>query len=138
HRDRVPVLYRFNGKQAYESTMLQLRSGASRLERLLGTRRLQPQLVLMVSVCLAAGVAAAWSAPQVWAAIEPSTPHLPFTVLWLVGCGCAVAAAWQAKYHRLASLSLVGGAGLVVCLTFLWLSAPDLALTQLMVETVTT
>lgn len=136
--DRVPVLYRFNGKQAYETIMLELRSAASRLERLLGTRRLQPQLVLIVSVCLFAGLATAASAPEVWSALRPSTPHLPFTALWLIGCVCAVAAAWQAKYHRLAALALVGGAGLVVCLTFLWLSAPDLALTQLMVETVTT
>ena len=137
-RDHVPLLYRFNGKQAYESTMLGLRSAALRLEKLLGTRRLQPQLVLLVSVCLAVGVAAAATAPHVWAALEPSTPHIPFAVLWLIGGACAVAAAWQAKYHRLAALALVGGAGLVVCLTFLWLSAPDLALTQLMVETVTT
>ena len=33
---------------------------------------------------------------------------------------------------------LVGGTGVVTSLSFLWLSAPDLALTQLMVETVTT
>ena len=137
-RDQVPVLYRFNGKQAYESTMLELRSAASRLEKLLGTRRLQPQVVLLVSVCLAAGVAAAATAPHVWSALGASTPHIPFAVLWSIGCACAIAAAWQAKYHRLAALALVGGAGLVVCLTFLWLSAPDLALTQLMVETVTT
>jgi multicomponent K+:H+ antiporter subunit A len=58
--------------------------------------------------------------------------------MWLIGCACAVAAAWQAKYHRLAALILVGGTGIVTSLTFLWLSAPDLALTQLMVETVTT
>src|SRR5699024_4576805 len=33
---------------------------------------------------------------------------------------------------------LCGGTGLVVCITFVWLSAPDLAVTQLLVETVTT
>ena len=32
----------------------------------------------------------------------------------------------------------MGGAGLVICITFAWLSAPDLALTQLLVEIVTT
>jgi multicomponent K+:H+ antiporter subunit A len=32
----------------------------------------------------------------------------------------------------------MGGAGLVTCLTFAWFSAPDLALTQLVVEVVTT
>ena len=49
-----------------------------------------------------------------------------------------MAAAWQAKYHRLAALMLAGGAGLVTCITFVWFSAPDLALTQLVVEVVTT
>jgi multicomponent K+:H+ antiporter subunit A len=44
----------------------------------------------------------------------------------------------MAKYHRLAALMLIGGTGIVTAATFLWLSAPDLALTQLMVETVTT
>ena len=33
---------------------------------------------------------------------------------------------------------LVGGAGLVSCLTFVWFSAPDLATTQMLVEIVTT
>ena len=46
--------------------------------------------------------------------------------------------AYQAKFHRLAALILLGGAGLVTCISFVWLSAPDLALTQLVVETVTT
>ena len=55
-----------------------------------------------------------------------------------MGAACALGAAWQAKFHRLAALLLAGGAGLVVCLTFVWLSAPDLALTQLLVEIVTT
>src|SRR5690606_25895661 len=44
----------------------------------------------------------------------------------------------QAKFHRLAALILVGGVGLVTCLTFAWFSAPDLALTQIAVEVVTT
>ena len=135
---RPPLLHRINGQRLYESLMLGLRSGASQLEKLLGTRRLQPQLVLLVSVCLAAGVAAAISLPSVWTAAHSTPLDLPFALLWLLGCVCAVAAAWQAKYHRLSALALAGGAGLVVCLTFLLLSAPDLALTQLMVETVTT
>jgi multicomponent K+:H+ antiporter subunit A len=55
-----------------------------------------------------------------------------------VGIACAIGAAYQAKFHRLAALVLLGGAGLVACVSFVWLSAPDLALTQLVVETVTT
>jgi multicomponent K+:H+ antiporter subunit A len=56
----------------------------------------------------------------------------------VVGIACALAAAYQAKFHRLAALILLGGAGLVTCISFVWLSAPDLALTQLVVEAVTT
>jgi len=44
----------------------------------------------------------------------------------------------QAKFHRLFAIILAGGAGLATCVTFAWFSAPDLALTQLMVEIVTT
>ena len=61
-----------------------------------------------------------------------------FGMIWAVGIACALAAAYQAKFHRLAALILLGGAGLVTCVSFVWLSAPDLALTQLVVETVTT
>ncbi len=59
-------------------------------------------------------------------------------MVWAVGIACALAAAFQAKFHRLAALILLGGAGLVTCISFVWISAPDLALTQLMVEAVTT
>jgi multicomponent K+:H+ antiporter subunit A len=38
----------------------------------------------------------------------------------------------------MAALILTAGTGLVVCITFVWLSAPDLAVTQLVVESVTT
>src|SRR5690606_19196879 len=66
-------------------------------------------------------------------AVDPA-----FVILWAVGMVCAVGAAYQAKYHRLAALVLLGGTGLVTCMTFVWLSAPDLAATQLVVEIVTT
>jgi multicomponent K+:H+ antiporter subunit A len=61
-----------------------------------------------------------------------------FALIWIVGCLCAVGAAWQAKFHRYAGLILMAGAGLASCVGFVWLSAPDLALTQLLVEGVTT
>jgi multicomponent K+:H+ antiporter subunit A len=58
--------------------------------------------------------------------------------LWLIAIACAIGAAWQAKYHRLAALIMVSVCGLMTCITFVWFSAPDLALTQLVVEVVTT
>jgi multicomponent K+:H+ antiporter subunit A len=110
---------------------------AGRAARWLFSRRLQTQLVLIVaSACAAAALPLAggnWF--RAGLQLTPIDPM--FAVLWIAGAGCAVGAAWQAKFHRLAALVMVGGAGLVVCLTFAWLSAPDLALTQIAVEVVT-
>ncbi|THF61167.1 monovalent cation/H+ antiporter subunit A [Pseudothauera rhizosphaerae] len=138
-RERVPVLHRFSGAQAYETTMLRLSAGAAWLVKWLGTRRLQPQLLLLMLALLVVPALLVQPLPRprfdpaVLAGADPL-----FALMWVIGCGCALAAAWQAKYHRLAALILVGGTGIVTSMTFLWLSAPDLALTQLMVETVTT
>ena len=111
---------------------------ARALVGVLGTERLQPQLRWIVVVAVAAGLL-----PALRAGLGPgpldATPVDPaFLLMWVVGGACALGAAWQAKFHRLAALVLSGGAGLVVCLTFVWMAAPDLALTQLLVEIVTT
>ncbi len=136
-RTRVPVLHRLKGAQAYESTMLALSLGATWIIRLTGTRRLQPQLLVLMSFMIVVPLLLVdpwFSLPPVnLLNIEPL-----FAVLWLIGAACAAGAAYKAKYHRLAALSMVGGTGIVTAITFVWLSAPDLALTQLMVETVTT
>ena len=136
-RDSAPVLHRFNGAHAYEALMLRLSAGAAWLVQKLGTRRLQPQLAIMMLALAAVPLLLAW--PLAGLDIRaPSAPEPLFALMWVIGCACALAAAWQAKFHRLAALVLLGGTGIVTSMTFLWLSAPDLALTQLMVETVTT
>ncbi|HXV32175.1 MAG TPA: hydrogen gas-evolving membrane-bound hydrogenase subunit E, partial [Sinorhizobium sp.] len=71
--------------------------------------------------------------PLVIRGVDPA-----FALLWAIGIACAIGSAYQAKFHRLFALVLLGGAGLVTCITFVWLSAPDLAVTQLLVEIVTT
>ena len=136
-REHVPLIHRFNGAQAYETAMATLTRAAEWLLQHLGTARLQPQLLIMLLALL---VVPLWLAgpPPAWTMI-PAGPFDPlFAGVWLIGGGCAIVGAWMAKYHRLAALSLVGGTGIVTAATFLWLSAPDLALTQIMVETVTT
>ena len=136
-RDRVPVLHRLSGAQAYESTMLRISAGAAFVVKWLGTRRLQPQLFLIILAMIAVPLLLVRPLPTL-GEISLSDIDPLFAMMWLIGCVCAVAAAWQAKYHRLAALILISGTGAVVSMTFLWLSAPDLALTQFMVETVTT
>ena len=137
--DGAPLLRRLNSRRIFERVLVTVswRWGRS-LERLLGTRRLQPQLLLLVGVVL---VAAMW--PPYWRGLTMAEPTLSgtdpaFALLWAVGIACAVGSAALAKFHRLAALILIGGAGLATCITFVWFSAPDLALTQLAVEIVTT
>ncbi|WP_288947726.1 monovalent cation/H+ antiporter subunit A [uncultured Paracoccus sp.] len=106
--------------------------------RVLSANGLQAQLRAMVLLSLAASWFVLrtldWNVPMP----KIGANELVFALLWLVGGTCAVGAAWQAKYHRFAALVLMGGAGLVTCATFVWLSAPDLAVTQLLVEIATT
>ncbi|WP_304615087.1 monovalent cation/H+ antiporter subunit A [Paracoccus marcusii] len=134
-----PLLHRLRGQRVFDRLMLK---GAWVLPRRvlgrLATERLQPQLRLLVAVALFLAVAAI-GARFPWAPPARVTDFSPaFALMWLIGGACAVGAAWQAKYHRFAALAMLGGAGLVTCLTFAWLSAPDLAVTQLLVEVVTT
>jgi multicomponent K+:H+ antiporter subunit A len=134
-----PVLRHLDSQRIFDRSIVFLSWRAARsLSGLLGTRRLQPQIRLVVG---AAVVAAAWALYRPGLHIghtEASAFDPVLALVWLVGAVCAIGAAYQAKYHRLAALILMGGAGLVVCITFAWFSAPDLALTQLLVEIVTT
>jgi len=134
----TPLLSRWNGRHAFESMLLAATRAARRAIEVLGTRRLQPQLFIVIATAIALAWIAARGFPLAWG----DRPRLPatqaFMLLWAVGIVCAVGAAVFAKYHRLVAVSLMGGAGLVTCLTFAWFSAPDLALTQVVVEVVTT
>ncbi|NNM74456.1 monovalent cation/H+ antiporter subunit A [Enterovirga aerilata] len=137
--DGPPLLRAFEGRRMFERTMVFLSWRLARsAERVFGTRRLQPQLRLILCVTLLAGVSAVLLRGAGPGNLTPSHVDPVLACAWAVGGACALGAAWKAKYHRLAALLLVGGAGLVTCLTFIWFSAPDLALTQLLVEVVTT
>jgi multicomponent K+:H+ antiporter subunit A len=136
--DAPPVMHLLSGQRAFERTLATVSLMGRNGRRLLGTDRLQWQMLWLVLAALVAGVLPLW-ARGLPIGDRTQLPLSPgFALIWLLGAMCAVAAAWQAKYHRLAALTLLGGAGLCVCLTFLWFSAPDLALTQIVVEVVTT
>lgn len=135
---RTPVLHRFSGKRAFENLLARLSWLARAWRRGLTTQQLQWQMLWLLLLTLVAG-----ALPLLLRGMQlgqrndlPLSPA--FAALWGLGALCALGAAWQAKYHRMAALIMLGGAGLVTCITFLWFSAPDLALTQLVVEIVTT
>jgi len=145
HRERTrgrfpnpPGVEQLNGRRFFESTLVVTTRLSRRALRVVGTRRLQTQLFALIAVALLLGLSAARGVPLVWGDRDRLPASPAFVLLWIIGMVCAVGAAVKAKFHRLVALTMMGGAGLVVCLTFVWFSAPDLALTQLLVEVVTT
>ena len=140
---QTPLLGHLNGKRLFRTLLAGTSAGARHAVRLLGTQRMQPQMVLLMLVTLLAAVLPFWlrvNPPGAWWVGDrtPLTFSPTFALLWAVGIAAAFGAAWQAKYHRLTALALMSVAGLVTVITFAWFSAPDLALTQLSVEAVTT
>jgi multicomponent K+:H+ antiporter subunit A len=69
--------------------------------------------------------------------IGPMTPVGPIVIAIVAMAALFAIAAAVAYRQRLVALLLIGAVGLVVAWIFVYLSAPDLALTQLLVELVT-
>lgn len=136
--DGPPVFRHLRGQRIFERIIVTVSWKWARwLESTLGTRRLQPQLRMLILVALIAGFSPVASSQFTLTLPSVTTFDPIFAILWGIGMIAAMGAAWQAKYHRLAALVMLGVSGLVTCLTFVWLSAPDLAITQLLVEIVT-
>ncbi len=137
--DGPPVFRRLRGQRIFERILVEVSWRWARLaEQRIGTRKLQPQLRWVVFTGFAAGLL-----PLYLSGFEPrsfvfSGVDRAFAAIWVIGICLALGTAYLAKYHRLAALVMLGGIGLIVCVTFIWLSAPDLAITQLLVEIVTT
>jgi multicomponent K+:H+ antiporter subunit A len=137
--DGAPFIRNFEGRRYFERTMVFLSWRVGRtLDRNLGTRRLQPQLRLILWVTILAAACTVYVRGLGPGNVPPSRVDPVLALVWIVGIACALGVAWQAKFHRLAALILLGGTGLATCVSFVWFSAPDLALTQLLVEIVTT
>ena len=134
----TPLFRRFDGKRAFAVTRVSLVRAATKLVRITSSQRLQTQLALIVFFVIASAAVATTGRLGIDLTTHLASIDPAFALLWLVGGACAIGAALQAKFHRLAALIMVGCAGLVTSLTFAWFSAPDLALTQVSVEVVTT
>lgn len=97
---------------------------------------LQRQLALVFVAALALGVWAIAGNP-VAVGTRPTIPAPPFAItLWLILIA-AVLAVCVVQAQRFLSLIYISVIGVVVSIAFVYLSAPDLALTQISVEVVT-
>jgi len=127
--------------ELYEQGAKGLIAGARRLTDAYQTGNLRPyvRVVLTTALVLATvGFATGRGAHPDAAVVLPSTPPVPgalvLTAVTLVSAGAVVGF----ERHRVASVVALGVVGLLVAVYFAWLSAPDLVLTQLLVEVVTT
>ena len=138
HVDAPILMGHIDGKRLFDGALALLTLTGRKGRHILETRRLQWQMLWLTIAALVAATLPLWTTGLYVGDRAALSLSPAFALLWMVGAACALAAAWKAKYHRMAALTLMGGAGLCTCITFLWFSAPDLALTQLVVEIVTT
>ncbi|MBD9435011.1 monovalent cation/H+ antiporter subunit A [Pseudoxanthomonas sp. PXM03] len=134
--DLHAIVRRSLGRSVFRWNMEALYGLAGRFTDRIANGSLQRSLLFLLLAAIAAGAApfvGGDAAPLQWRGSQPM-PLLGW-LLWLVLVACAV---WTIRLYRQRLLAVVvlGGAGLMVSLAFVFLSAPDLALTQLMVEMV--
>ena len=129
----------WTGRLIYHRAFNGLVQGAQALIRLTDTGSLQRHVAwMLVSVI----VVAAWpfwhSAVPLEAGQRALLPAPAAAVaVWVILLVCSAALVWG-HHDRFKAVLLTGVVGMVTALTFLALSAPDLALTQLSVEVVST
>lgn len=108
---------------------------ARAVTRLFQTNQLQRHLAILVATTLCAGLLPFWSANTGLPTI-PISPAPPLAWLGLLVLLSAVIATVAWHHRRLTALLTTSLCGLMVALAFVWLSSPDLALTQVAVEVV--
>ena len=124
------------GKELFEAALERLVRLAHAVTAGIPRGGLQRFLRLLV---LAALAAAAWPFLERGYSTGPASPTAAGPALWtgwLIGVAGALGTVAFVR-ERFVALVLLGVVGLMVSLTFVYLSAPDLALTQLLVELVT-
>lgn len=128
---------RGTGRQVFECCIDGVFALAGRLTLALENSSLQRYLALLVGAAVLLAATALVGSGIAAGEREPLPANALAVVVWvLLTVTCAVLV--QGHHHRFRSVVLVGLVGLVVALTFVAFSAPDLALTQLSVEVVST
>ena len=135
-RDRWDATPRPEAKALFDATLAALFAVSRTVTTTLQNGSLRRYLAVLFTVVLAVGLIAHGGAGPDYA----PRPMLPVAAgplaLWILLLGASAAVAVM-HHNRLFALILTSVAGLVVSVAFAYLSAPDLALTQISVEVVT-
>jgi len=136
--ERAPATPKTGGRDLFALALDRGRALAQRVTGELQNDALQRYLLVLVLVSLIAGALPFVQGGTQTAAAMPDGPPVTFgfIVAWVIGLATTLA---TVRFHRqrLLALLLLGAVGLVVSLAFVYFSAPDLALTQLLVEVAT-
>ena len=132
--DLYGISYDSLGRRVFEWKFERATGWAAKLTATLENGSLQRYLGLMVLAALVMGATPFLAATLAPGASQPMPP-LGWLV-WAIGVAATLATVALHR-QRLLALVVMGAVGLAVSLAFLLLSAPDLALTQLLVEMVT-
>jgi multicomponent K+:H+ antiporter subunit A len=130
------MIDRIDGKRIFDSLVNNAERLSLQTTRWLQGGSLPNYLATMLAATLAISGLVFWTSS--WQ--QGTRPLLPVNVLSLtIGGLLAVAALATAIFHRYRLLSFIAAnvVGLIICIGFVYLSAPDLALTQMSVEIVT-
>ena len=139
--ERVPAAPKRGGQDWFVIALNRGLARAMRTTLRLQTGQLQHYLLVFVLFAVAAG---AWPFFNAWVhgvaqagpSVQSSEVGFTFVLVWCIGMAATVGTVVMYQ-QRLLALLLVGAVGLVVSLAFVYFSAPDLALTQLLVEVAT-
>ncbi|HRX89768.1 MAG TPA: monovalent cation/H+ antiporter subunit A [Steroidobacteraceae bacterium] len=124
------------GKEIYDAALGRALALTRGITGRLQSGHLQRSLVIIFLFATLAAFLPFLSTPLSFGSLPLTPVSLPAVLIWSVGCTAVVSMAFlHAK--RLIALVTIGVVGLIVSLAFATLSAPDLALTQLLVEFVT-
>ncbi|MCU4492874.1 monovalent cation/H+ antiporter subunit A [Acinetobacter guillouiae] len=135
--DLDPRLGRFQGKLLFEDFLKNLMLISRKIKKKTETGSLQNYLLWILALSIA--VVATPLINQNLTTGTRELTHAPFTaiVLWLLLFSACWMMLWF-HHERIKAVLISGAIGLVVTMIFITLSAPDLALTQITVDVVTT
>lgn len=134
-RPQPATVDRWDGRRVVEELVASLQEGAASLIPAPDAERLQRGLATLVAVALFAGLLGLTGAPA--SGVRTLQPGTTLDALGLALLFVAVAATLALHRRRAVALAALGAVGLAVALAFARLSAPDLALMQLLVVLVT-
>lgn len=132
----VARLPRLSAPALFEAAVAGLFRLSAAVTDALHTGTLHRTLAVLFVVALLLGASAGWTPAALTGPRQTMPASLPALIGWAALVASTIAVV-RARRQRYQALIFIGINGLIIALGFVYLSAPDLALTQIAVETVT-